>query len=162
MYHCRDISQCRYASGRKAVRSPDSSGARIHPFHDHRHYTPRFVATISLTYNSTAAYTSSAKSNTLPSSCYSGLCSYSLCPPGLGRTLIWRKEAGGKGFMVEISGTSREPCRNEKTNILNFWEDRSARLKSNHQTKKGGRVARCAWDESSQERNGHHETIHTH
>ena len=48
-----------------AVRSPGRSGARIHPFHDHRRHTPHFVANISLTHKSIAAYSSSAKSNIL-------------------------------------------------------------------------------------------------
>jgi hypothetical protein len=32
--------------------SPNRAGAGIHPFHDHRHRTPHFVANISLTYKS--------------------------------------------------------------------------------------------------------------
>ncbi len=42
----------------KAVRSPDRSGARIHPFHDHRRHTPPCVTNIALTYKSVATYTS--------------------------------------------------------------------------------------------------------
>jgi hypothetical protein len=33
-------------------RSPDSAGARIHPFHDHWCRTPHFVVKIPLTYKS--------------------------------------------------------------------------------------------------------------
>jgi len=37
-------------NGRKAVRSPDRSGIRRHPFHDHRQHTPYFVVKILLTH----------------------------------------------------------------------------------------------------------------
>ena len=50
---------------RKADCSPDRTGARIYPFHDHRHPTPHFVLNISLTYKSVLLILPPSKSNIL-------------------------------------------------------------------------------------------------